>query len=276
MNQPTPAWLQGRWRPAWAPPAAAAAARLRRAYATAADAAGSIEGSELQQHKQLTILHFNDVRRGAGRAGGMLGGGVCARFWPLPMCSRSLLAPPPPKVYNIDSRPADPVGGVARFMAAARRYAGEQPLVLFSGDCLNPSLMSAFTRGEQMVQVLNCIGVHAACAGNHDCERCQPLRAGHAAAAGTRGPARAGRLRRLSSPPSRPPSPSAAVDFGIPTLQQHMQSFRFPWLLSNVLDARTGEPLGGCERSRIITWQGVRVGLMGLVEREVGGGWCAG
>lgn len=40
-----------------------------------------------------------------------------------------------------------------------------------AADCLNPSLMSAFTRGEQMVQVLNCIGVHAACTGNHDCER---------------------------------------------------------------------------------------------------------
>ena len=51
-------------------------------------------------------------------------------------------------------------------------------------------------------------------------------------------------------------------------LQHHMQSFRFPWLLSNVLDAHTGLPLGGAERSRIITWQGVRVGLMGLVEPE--------
>lgn len=47
-----------------------------------------------------------------------------------------------------------------------------------------------------------------------------------------------------------------------------MQSFRFPWLLSNVLDATTGEPLGGADRCRLITWQGVRVGLMGLVERE--------
>lgn len=64
------------------------------------------------------------------------------------------------------------------------------------------------------------------------------------------------------------PNPHPAVDFGIPTLQQHMRSFRFPWLLSNVLDARTGEPLGGAERSRIIEWQGVKVGLMGLVERE--------
>lgn len=53
-------------------------------------------------------------------------------------------------------------------------------------------------------------------------------------------------------------------------LQQHMRDgFRFPWLLSNVLDARTGQPLGGAERSRVLDWQGVRVGLMGLVEREV-------
>ncbi len=66
--------------------------------------------------------------------------------------------------------------------------------------------------------------------------------------------------------PTRP----AAVDFGVAQLQQHMRDgFRFPWLLSNVLDARTGEPLGGAERSRLLDWQGVRVGLMGLVEREV-------
>jgi 2',3'-cyclic-nucleotide 2'-phosphodiesterase (5'-nucleotidase family) len=48
-----------------------------------------------------------------------------------------------------------------------------------------------------------------------------------------------------------------------------MRSFRFPWLLSNVLDAATGQPLGGALRSHIIDWQGVRVGLMGLVEPEV-------
>ncbi len=74
---------------------------------------------------------------------------------------------------------------------------------------------------------------------------------------------------QLLTPSVSCPPPRAAVDFGIPQLQEHMQQFRFPWLLSNVLDARTGEPLGGCERSRIVTWQGVRVGLMGLVEREV-------
>lgn len=75
-----------------------------------------------------------------------------------------------PQVYNIEQRGVEPVGGAARFAHAVRQHAAEQPLVLFSGDCLNPSLMSAFTRGEQMVPVLNHIGVHAAAVGNHDCE----------------------------------------------------------------------------------------------------------
>ncbi|KAL4458863.1 hypothetical protein ABPG75_013728 [Micractinium tetrahymenae] len=140
-------------------------------------------------------------------------------------CRRRLAA-----VYNIETRAVEPVGGAARFATAVRRAQAAcdpPPLVLFSGDCLNPSLMSAFTRGEQMVPVLNSLGVHCAATGNHD------------------------------------------FDFGVATLQKHMRDgFRFPWLLSNVLDARTGQPLGGAERSRLLDWQGVRVGLMGLVERE--------
>ena len=35
------------------------------------------------------------------------------------------------QVYNIESRPQEPVGGAARFMGAAREFAAEQPLVLF-------------------------------------------------------------------------------------------------------------------------------------------------
>ncbi len=37
----------------------------------------------------------------------------------------------------------------------------------------------------------------------------------------------------------------ADFDFGLEVLQQHMAGCRFPWLLSNVLDRRTGKPLGG-------------------------------
>lgn len=68
------------------------------------------------------------------------------------------------QVYNIESRPQEPVGGAARFMGAAREFAAEQPLVLFSGDCLNPSLMSAFTRGEQV-----CAADLGGKAGGHGC-----------------------------------------------------------------------------------------------------------
>ena len=42
-------------------------------------------------------------------------------------------------VYNIESRDEEPVGGAARFVAMVKRFPGE-PLILFSGDCLNPSL----------------------------------------------------------------------------------------------------------------------------------------
>ena len=80
--------------------------------------------------RQLTIIHFNDV-------------------------------------YDISARAIEPVGGAARFAHLVRQYDGDRPLTLFSGDCLNPSLLSAFTRGEQMVPILNGIGVNCACVGNH-------------------------------------------------------------------------------------------------------------
>lgn len=89
--------------------------------------------------KRLTILHFNDV-------------------------------------YNIDvSSNQEPVGGAARFVHAVKQQqqaiqqeTGHPALVLFSGDCFNPSLMSVSTLGKQMLPVLNALGIGAACVGNHD------------------------------------------------------------------------------------------------------------
>jgi 2',3'-cyclic-nucleotide 2'-phosphodiesterase (5'-nucleotidase family) len=83
-------------------------------------------------------------------------------------------------VYNIDSRTVEPVGGAARLAHLVRRLQAEEgALVLFSGDCLNPSLLSAFTSGSQMVPILNSIGVNAAVVGNHGasiaCVLCFPL-----------------------------------------------------------------------------------------------------
>lgn len=82
--------------------------------------------------KTLTILHYNDV-------------------------------------YNIDQQVKnEPVGGAARFCTAVNSFKHLNPLVLFSGDAFNPSMLSTFTQGEQMVPVLNSVGTHVAVFGNHD------------------------------------------------------------------------------------------------------------
>lgn len=79
----------------------------------------------------LTILHFNDV-------------------------------------YNVQEREKEPVGGAARFKTKLASLRELEPLVMFSGDALNPSNISVITRGEHMVPVLNALGVDVAVYGNHD------------------------------------------------------------------------------------------------------------
>lgn len=51
---------------------------------------------------QMTIVHFNDV-------------------------------------YNIEAREKEPVGGAARFATKLASFKHLNPLIVFSGDCLNPS-----------------------------------------------------------------------------------------------------------------------------------------
>ena len=43
-------------------------------------------------------------------------------------------------VYNIEPRDQEPVGGASRFVTKVNEFSVENPLILFSGDCLNPSL----------------------------------------------------------------------------------------------------------------------------------------
>jgi len=47
-----------------------------------------------------------------------------------------------------------------------------------------------------------------------------------------------------------------------------MAESNFPYLLSNAVHARTGEPLAGARRWAVVDHEGVRVGLMGLIEEE--------
>ncbi|XP_062310718.1 trifunctional nucleotide phosphoesterase protein YfkN-like isoform X1 [Osmerus eperlanus] len=79
----------------------------------------------------LTILHFNDV-------------------------------------YEIEARSEEPVGGAARFATAMKEFQALNPFVVFSGDCLNPSILSTITKGKHMVDILNKLGVHCAVYGNHE------------------------------------------------------------------------------------------------------------
>ncbi|CAH4023484.1 unnamed protein product [Pieris brassicae] len=72
-------------------------------------------------------------------------------------------------VYNIEQvTNTEPVGGALRFSTAVKSLQHLNPLVLFSGDVFSPSMLSTFTKGEQMVPVLNEVGTHCAVFGNHD------------------------------------------------------------------------------------------------------------
>ncbi len=57
-------------------------------------------------------------------------------------------------------------------------------------------------------------------------------------------------------------------DFGAAVLLHRMQESKFLWLSANVLDRRTGLPLGGARADRLITMAGIPVGLFGLTMGE--------
>ncbi|XP_049291508.1 snake venom 5'-nucleotidase isoform X3 [Anopheles funestus] len=130
-------------------------------------------------------------------------------------------------VYNIDANSkSEPIGGAARFCTAVKSFNQLNPLVLFSGDAFSPSMLSTFTKGEQMVPVLNAIGTHCAVFGNHD------------------------------------------FDHGLDVLDEWVEKTNFPWLMSNVVDNETGRPLGGGKITHIMNHNELKVGLIGLVEKE--------
>ena len=41
-----------------------------------------------------------------------------------------------------------------------------------------------------------------------------------------------------------------------------------PWLVSNVIDKTTGKPILGCLERLLLDWNGVKVGLMGIIEED--------
>lgn len=71
-------------------------------------------------------------------------------------------------VYNAEPSTREPVGGGARFVTAVRSFQSLDPLVLFSGDAFNPSMISTVTQGEHMCPILNALNVAVSVYGNHD------------------------------------------------------------------------------------------------------------
>ena len=71
-------------------------------------------------------------------------------------------------VYQIS--PSGGHGGLAELMTLleAERARSDNTITTFGGDLLSPSVMSGLTKGEQMVDLFNAIGVDVAVFGNHE------------------------------------------------------------------------------------------------------------
>ncbi|MBL6946737.1 MAG: 5'-nucleotidase C-terminal domain-containing protein [Rhodospirillales bacterium] len=71
-------------------------------------------------------------------------------------------------VYEIS--PKGGQGGLAELMTLIRkeRAATDHSITTFGGDLISPSVMSGLTKGTQMIDVMNAIGVDVAVPGNHE------------------------------------------------------------------------------------------------------------
>jgi 5'-nucleotidase len=56
-------------------------------------------------------------------------------------------------------------------------------------------------------------------------------------------------------------------DFGEPTLKSLVRETNFPWLLSNVIDSESGNPLANGKKFHILEKNDLKLGIIGLVEK---------
>lgn len=139
-------------------------------------------------------------------------------------------------VYHVEAESHDPVGGAPRFQTMRNFYANDirftgqsDLLTFFSGDAYNPSLESTITKGKHMIPVLNNLGTHAACLGNHDLDF------------GVE------QFKHLSQQCNFPWLCSNVLD---PALGDAI-------------------PLGNCRRTALLTSSnGIKIGLLGLIEQD--------
>eukprot|EP00039_Didymoeca_costata_P013928 m.218261 g.218261 ORF g.218261 m.218261 type:complete len:309 (+) comp15903_c0_seq1:309-1235(+) len=140
--------------------------------------------------------------------------------------------------YNLE--PLDetkyPCGGASRFMDGIRKAREEMnnPVTVFSGDMVGPSLMSTVTKGAHIKEALDTVGVDFGCLGNHEwdygSENLHRLLHGYTRADGTVIP-----------------------------------GSRVQWLMTN-LQGENGAPIAGCSEYALISRGGVKIGFLGLVD----------
>ncbi|KAE8543376.1 hypothetical protein D1P53_000082 [Cryptococcus gattii VGV] len=107
----------------------------------------------------------------------------------------------------------------------------KEGLVLFAGDVFNPSVESSVTRGSHMVPIMNALKVDYACVVIN---------------------------QEIMT--------STLVSF--PHLTKLIESTSFPWLLSNIVDTNTGRQPEPLKRFIVTERCGVKIGLIGLVEKD--------
>jgi PGF-CTERM protein len=61
------------------------------------------------------------------------------------------------------------------------------------------------------------------------------------------------------------------LDFGFDAVQNFSNASEFPWVMSNIVDSETGDPIPGTEPYEIIEKGGVEVGVIGLADGAIKG-----
>jgi 5'-nucleotidase/UDP-sugar diphosphatase len=61
------------------------------------------------------------------------------------------------------------------------------------------------------------------------------------------------------------------LDFGFDAVENFSEASEFPWLMSNIVDSETGDPIPGTEPYTVVEKQGVKVGVIGLADQKIKG-----
>jgi len=168
--------------------------------------------------------------------------------------------------YHLSAQKKEPVGGVARFATAIKefraKYGPDSSCVLFSGDLFNPSVESSVSKGRHMAtyQILNLFFTYISffitrvfmnfsyrlCFNNCTNSKIPAINnfGVDVACLGNHD-----------------------FDFGLPNLKALVRDSNFPWLLSNVLDSESGNPVADAKIFHILEKNGLKLGIIGLVEK---------